>query len=1075
MPLVLSNRVQETATANTTVSFTLTGAVAGFQTFATIGNGNTTYYSGTDGAGNWEVGLGTYSTTGPTLTRTTIYASSNAGSAVTFSGTVNVFVTYPSGRSVNLDASGNVSALGNVSSGVWQGTTVAVAYGGTGVTTSSGANSVVLRDANENITINRLNQGLQTITAAGGITTLTAASDFNQLLVGSTSQTFRLPDATTLSDTTAFQFNNASTGTLTVQNNAAAVVGTVPPGGAANAVLINNTTVPGTWEFHGYLPEGVTWGTNALAMGSTVVTGGTWNGGTITSAYGGTGLTTFTAANNALYSTAAGTLAAGTLPVLAGGTGVTTSTGSGNVVLSTSPTLVTPALGTPASGILTNCTFPTLNQNTTGTAANVTGIVAFANGGTGATTRQDAMDALAGAVTSGSYLRGNGTDVVMATIQVADVPTLNQNTTGTAANVTGTVAVANGGTGQTSYTDGQLLIGNSTGNTLTKASLSAGTGISITPGSGTITIASTVSSGVTSVTGTAPVASSGGTTPAISLAAGYGDTQNPYASKTANFILAAPNGTAGVPTFRAVVAADIPTLNQNTTGSAGSVANTATFNNGGSGDASGTTYNGSAARTISYNTVGAPSTTGTGASGTWGISVSGSAASVANAITFNNGGSGDASGTTYTGAVVRTISYNTIGAPSLTGFGASGTWSINVNGTAGNVSGIVAVANGGTGASSAPTALTNLGAYPASNPNGYTSNTGTVTGVTATAPIASSGGTAPVISMPAATSSVNGYLTSTDWSTFNGKGSVTGVTATSPVASSGGTAPVISMPAATTSANGYLTSTDWNTFNGKGNGTVTGVTATSPVASSGGTAPVISMPAATTSANGYLTSTDWNTFNGKGNGTVTSVGGTGTVSGLSLSGTVTTSGNLTLGGTLSVTPSNFASQTANTFLAAPNGSAGTPTFRGIAAADVPTLNQNTTGSAGSATTATTATTATNVSGGTVSSARINPRTSTTASTATISPDIASFDQYAVTALAVGITINAPTGTPVDGNKLMFRLLDNGTARGISWNATFTVIGVTLPTTTVANKTTYVGCIYNANNTRWDVVAVVTQA
>ena len=73
---------------------------------------------------------------------------------------------------------------------------------------------------------------------------------------------------------------------------------------------------------------------------------------------------------------------------------------------------------------------------------------------------------------------------------------------------------------------------------------------------------------VTSVTGTSPVASSGGATPAISLSSGYGDTLNPYASKTANFVLAAPNGSAGVPTFRAVVAADIPTLNQNTTGSA---------------------------------------------------------------------------------------------------------------------------------------------------------------------------------------------------------------------------------------------------------------------------------------------------------------------------------------------------------------------------------------------------------------------------------------------------------------------------------------------------------------------------
>lgn len=89
---------------------------------------------------------------------------------------------------------------------------------------------------------------------------------------------------------------------------------------------------------------------------------------------------------------------------------------------------------------------------------------------------------------------------------------------------------------------------------------------------------------------------------------------------------------------------------------------------------------------------------------------------------------------------------------------------------------------------------------------------------------------------------------------------------------------------------------------------------------------------------------------GSGSGTVTSVTGTGTVSGLTLTGTVTTSGNLTLGGTLSVTPSNFASQTANTFLAAPNGASGAPTFRAIVAADIPTLNQNTTGSAATLTT-----------------------------------------------------------------------------------------------------------------------------
>jgi hypothetical protein len=112
---------------------------------------------------------------------------------------------------------------------------------------------------------------------------------------------------------------------------------------------------------------------------------------------------------------------------------------------------------------------------------------------------------------------------------------------------------------------------------------------------------------------------------------------------------------------------------------------------------------------------------------------------------------------------------------------------------------------------------------------------------------------------------------------------------------------------------------------------------------------------------------------------------------------------------------------------------------------------------------------------TLTNKRINPRVVSAASASTLTPDIAAADQYAYTALAAGLTMNAPTGTPVDGNKLIFRLLDNGTARALTWNATYTVVGVTLPTTTVINKTTYVGCIYNANNTRWDVIAVTTEA
>jgi len=95
-------------------------------------------------------------------------------------------------------------------------------------------------------------------------------------------------------------------------------------------------------------------------------------------------------------------------------------------------------------------------------SAITTGTVALEVGGTGQTTAQAAINALAGATTSGQYLRGNGTNVVMAAIQAGDVPTLNQNTTGTAANVTGTVAVANGGTGATTLTANNVILGNGT-------------------------------------------------------------------------------------------------------------------------------------------------------------------------------------------------------------------------------------------------------------------------------------------------------------------------------------------------------------------------------------------------------------------------------------------------------------------------------------------------------------------------------------------------------------------------------------------------------------------------------------
>lgn len=107
MPLVIADRVQETTTTTGTGTLTLAGAVSGFQSFAAIGNGNTTYYTvAHTTAAEWEVGLGTYTASGTTLARTTVLSSSNGGTAVNFSaGTKNVFCTYPAARAVEKDAS----------------------------------------------------------------------------------------------------------------------------------------------------------------------------------------------------------------------------------------------------------------------------------------------------------------------------------------------------------------------------------------------------------------------------------------------------------------------------------------------------------------------------------------------------------------------------------------------------------------------------------------------------------------------------------------------------------------------------------------------------------------------------------------------------------------------------------------------------------------------------------------------------------------------------------------------------------------------------------------------------------
>ncbi len=104
-----------------------------------------------------------------------------------------------------------------------------------------------------------------------------------------------------------------------------------------------------------------------------------------------------------------------------------------------------------------------------------------------------------------------------------------------------------------------------------------------------------------------------------------------------------------------------------------------------------------------------------------------------------------------------------------------------------------------------------------------------------------------------------------------------------------------------------------------------------------------------------------------------------------------------------------------------------------------------------------------------------PRVTTAASSATPTPNADTDDQYQLTALAAGATFGVPSGTPANGQRLLIRIKDNGTARTLAFNAIYRALGVTLPTTTVISKTLYVGAVYNSADTKWDVLAVGQEA
>ena len=421
-------------------------------------------------------------------------------------------------------------------------------------------------------------------------------------------------------------------------------------------------------------------------------------------------LTSFPALNQNTTGTASNIT--GIAAIANGGTGAANNTDARTNLGLTIGTDVLAPNGSAAS--LTS--FPTLNQNTTGTSSNVTGVVAVANGGTNATTAADARTNL-GLVIGTNVLAPSGSAAALT-----DFPTLNQNTTGLADNVTGIVDIANGGTNADNITDARTNLG-----------LVIGTDVLAPNGSASAltsfpTLNQNTTGTASNVTGTVAVINGG--TGAINAA----DARTNLGLVIGTNVLAPTGSAASLTSF--------PTLNQNTTGTAANVTETVAVINGGTGainttDARtnlglGTDATGSNLSSLT-NTTTARSNIGL-VIGTDVLAPTGSAASLTNFPTLNqnttgtssnvtgtvallNGGTGaiDASGArTNLGLIIGTnVLAPTGSAASLTSFP---TLNQNTTGTASNVTGTVAVANGGTGITTVPS----NGFLPIGNGTNYT-------------------------------------------------------------------------------------------------------------------------------------------------------------------------------------------------------------------------------------------------------------------------------------------------------------------------------------------------------------------